>query len=186
MIPLRLLNLQGITGLAASVCLALLLLLQRGETRHWRKQSGQYEQLYRGEEAARTATVAGYRAAADLARAADKANADRVVAEQRVINERTSNDLEARLADARARYDRLRGENSIAATDPGRRASTTVPGLPHAARVAAETSGQDRLPGADALIATEQAIQLDELINWVRAQAKVDNNGSADASPGSD
>ena len=34
---------------------------------------------------------------------------------------------------------------------------------------------QDRLPDADALTATEQAIQLDELIKWVEAQAAVDN-----------
>jgi len=32
------------------------------------------------------------------------------------------------------------------------------------------------------LIATEQAIQLDELIKWVRAQAKVDNSPSSVAS----
>jgi hypothetical protein len=33
--------------------------------------------------------------------------------------------------------------------------------------------------------ATEQAIQLDELIKWVRAQAKVDNNrGTSANSPG--
>jgi hypothetical protein len=35
------------------------------------------------------------------------------------------------------------------------------------------------------LTATEQAIQLDELIKWVKAQAKVDNNGNGVASPGS-
>ena len=44
---LRLLNAQGIAGLAASLCLALLLVLQKGETRHWKKQSSQFEQLYR-------------------------------------------------------------------------------------------------------------------------------------------
>jgi hypothetical protein len=35
-----------------------------------------------------------------------------------------------------------------------------------------------RLPLADRLEATEQAIQLDELIKWVRAQAAVDSNGT--------
>ncbi len=33
---LRLLNVQGIAGLAAAVALTLLLLLQKGETRHWK------------------------------------------------------------------------------------------------------------------------------------------------------
>src|SRR6266567_3120875 len=103
MIFLRLLNTQGIAGLAASFALLGLLLVQKVETHHWRKQSGQYEQLYRGDQAAFATTVANYRAAADAARAADQAAAERVAAEQRTINERTANDFEARLADARAR-----------------------------------------------------------------------------------
>ena len=69
-----------------------------------------------------------------------------------------------------------------AAADPGARGSAPVPGLPAAARGAAQAAGQDRLPQSDALTATEQAIQLDELIKWVRAQAAVDNNTAAGAS----
>jgi hypothetical protein len=42
---------------------------------------------------------------------------------------------------------------------------------------AAQDAGHDRLPHSDALTATEQAIQLDELINWVKAQANIDPNG---------
>jgi hypothetical protein len=41
----------------------------------------------------------------------------------------------------------------------------------------AEIPGQDRLPHSDALTATEQAIQLDELIAWVKRQAAVDVDG---------
>ena len=55
--------------------LAVLLVIQKGETRHWKKQSAQFEQLYRGEQAAFAGTVANYRAAAETARAADSANA---------------------------------------------------------------------------------------------------------------
>ena len=134
MMLLRLLNPQGIAGIAVSLCLGLLLILQKGETRHWRKQSGQFEQLYRGEQAAFATTVANYRAAADAARAADKANAERVAAEQRAINERISNDFEARLAAARAAAHRLRGEADRAATHSGGRANAPVPGLPAAPR----------------------------------------------------
>ena len=107
---LRFLNAQGIAGLAVSICLALLLVLQKGETRHWKRQSGQFEQLYRGEQSALAGTIANFRAAAEVARAADRAAAERVAAEQRAINERTENAYEARLADARARADRLRPE----------------------------------------------------------------------------
>ena len=173
MILLRLLNPQGIAGLAASLCLAILLVLQKGETRHWKKISTGFEQLYRGEQAASAATVANYRAAAEQARAADRANAERVRAEQSTISEKTNHAFEARLADARARARRLRGEIAGPATDPGARRGASVPGLPAAAGRAAEAAGQDQLPETDALIATEQAIQLDELIKWVKAQALV-------------
>lgn len=54
---LRFLNGQGIAGLAASLALAVLLLVQKGDTRHWRKQSSQFEQLYRAEQTAFAGTV---------------------------------------------------------------------------------------------------------------------------------
>ena len=182
---LRLLNVQGIAGLAAGAILGLLLVLQKGETRHWKKQSGQYEQLYRQEHAAFAGTVANVRAAADQARAADQANARRVLADQALINERTSHDLETRLADARARAERLRVQAGGGSADSRGSGAAPVPGLPAAAGQSAQAAGQDRLPGslpsADRLIATEQAIQLDELIKWVRRQHAVDPN----AAPGS-
>ena len=193
---LRLLNIQGIAGIAASLALAILLVVQKGETRHWRRQSIQFERLYRREQSAFATTVADYRAAAEAARTADLANAQRVAADQRTINERTSNALEARLADARARADRLRLQ--AAAPDPGNRSGSAVPRVPAAPGSAHQAAGQNGLPSADALTATEQAIQLDELIKWVRqqhavrvdgvsgerpqaarAQTKVDNDSSA-------
>ena len=100
MILLRFFNVQGIAGIAVGLALAVLLVIQKGETRHWKKESGRFEQLYAQEQAALAGTVANYRAAADAARAADRANLARVAAEQRAINERTSNDYEARLAAA--------------------------------------------------------------------------------------
>jgi hypothetical protein len=178
---LRFLGIQGIAGIAVSLALAILLVVQKGETRHWRKQSAGFEQLYSHEQAAFAGTVANYRASAEQARAADKANADRVAAEQRTINERTENDFEARLAAARARADQLRVQSQAAAhRSPG--GSASMPDLSAGAGESAQAAGQDRLPGSDALTATEQAIQLDELIKWVRAQAKVDNNPAPVAS----
>lgn len=172
---LRLLNWQGIAGIAASLSLAILLLVQKTETRHWKKQSASFEQLYRQDQAAFATTVANYRAAADQARAADQANASRVAADQRTINERTEHDFEARLAAARADAERLR-IRSQAAADPRVGGSTPMPIVSAPASRSFETAGQDRLPASDALTATEQAIQLDELIKWVRSQAAVDNN----------
>jgi hypothetical protein len=61
-----------------------------------------------------------------------------------------------------------------------------MPGLSAAAGGAAQAADQDRLSAGDALTATEQAIQLDELIKWVQAQAAVDNNPERVASPTGD
>jgi high-affinity Fe2+/Pb2+ permease len=178
---LRLLNIQGIAGIAASLALGILLLVQKGETSHWKKQSAGFEQLYRQDQSAFATTVANARAAAVQARAADTANAQRVAADQRTINERTEHDFEARLAAARAAAQRLRGQ-SEAAADSGARRSAPVPALSAPAGSAAQAAGQDRLSSQDALTATEQAIQLDELIKWIRTQAAVDNNPKAVAS----
>ena len=170
---MRILNPQGIAGLAASICLGLLLILQKGETRRWRMESARYEALHRSEQAAFAQTVAGYRAAAERARADDLANAERVAVQQNMINERTKNDFEARLANARAAAGRLRDRE--AAADPGARGSPPLPRLSAPSGGAAEVAGEDGL--SDRLLATEQAIQLDELIRWVKRQAAVDPNG---------
>jgi hypothetical protein len=170
---LRFLNVQGIAGLAVGLALAVLLVVQKGETRHWKKQSASFEQLYATERAALAGTVANYRAAAETARSADKANAARVAADQRAINERTASDYETRLAAARARANRLQFAAKGSA-DPGPRGGAPMPAVPTPPGRTAEGADQGRLSDADALIATEQAIQLDELIKWVRQQAEVD------------
>jgi hypothetical protein len=170
---LRLLNPQGIAGLVAATILALLLIAARIDARHFKKQSARFEQLYRAETKAHAETIANYKMAAERSRTADRANVRRVEAAQSSISERITDDFEARLADARARALRLRGPAPApAASGSGRSAS--VPGIPATAASAAQASRQDRLPHSDRLTATEQAIQLDELIKWVRAQASVD------------
>jgi hypothetical protein len=179
---LRLLNVQGMVGIAAAFALLTLLLIQKFETRHWRKQSEQYEQLYRSEQVADARTVANYRAATEAARAADRAANDRVRTEQLSINERTSNDLETRLAAARLRAQLLQPGDREAATDSSDCGTASVSDLPAAACGPPRAASQDRLPPGDSLIATEQAIQLDELIRWVEWQHAVDVNTTDPAS----
>ena len=186
---MRLLNAQGIAGIVVGLALAALLVVQKIETAHWRKQSRQFEQLYRDSERVLATTVADTRAAAAAARAADQANIARVAAEQRAINERTKDEFETRLAAARARAAALAERVRIdagAAADPGAGRAAPMSSLPASARSAAEGAGENRLPRSDRLIATEQAIQLDELIKWVLRQVKVDNNRGAGASPPAD
>jgi len=179
MMFLRLLNVQGIAGIAVSLALAMLLVIQKGETRHWRKESGHFEQLYQGEQAALAGTVANYRAAADAARDADRVNAQRIQTAQAKINEEKSNEFETRLAAARAAAERLR-HSAEAATDPSSRGAAPVPALPAAPGQPHQTAGEDGFSLADRLTATEQAIQLDELIKWVKAQGAVKPNADSD------
>ncbi len=176
MIP-RFLNMQGMIGVAASVLLFGLFLVKAGEARHWAKQSTRYEQLYRAEQSARAQTIANYRAAAETARKADLANAGRVAAEQRSISERTTDDLETRLADARARALRLQLANRAPAAPGGGGRAAAVPAPGPAPGQAGGAAAKDGFSIPDRLLATEQAIQLDELIRWVNAQAAVDTKG---------
>ena len=183
---LRFLNWQGMAGIAVAFTLMAMLSVQKLEAVHWKKRSEKFEQLYQQEQAAFALTAANYRAAAAQAERADKANADRVAAEQRTINERTQNDFEARLAAARSLAQRLRGEGPGAAANRGSGAGATMPGLPTAAGGSAQASSEDGLPHSDQLIATEQAVQLDELIKWVKQQHAVDPNGATDVESGSE
>jgi hypothetical protein len=168
------LDVQGWIGLIIAGVLAVFLIHEHGESRHWKKQSGQFEKLYRGEKVAHELTVSNYRAAAEKARAADAANKARVEVEQVKINERTDHDYQARIAAARATAERLR--RGTTATNSGGGGSAPVSGVPAPAGVSDGSAPQGGLPAGDALVATEQAIQLDEIIKWARQQHAVDPN----------
>jgi hypothetical protein len=99
-----------------------------------------------------------------------------VIAEQRAISERSNDAFHHRLADARARAERLRPEAPIAAAATGSRGDAAMPALSAAAGRPSKAAAQDGLSPEDRLVATEQAIQLDELIKWTRRQASVDPN----------
>lgn len=173
MIPTR--WLYRILGAALGVAALLWLVESRDR---WRDEARANAQQFRSEQAAHAATVANYRAAAEQARREDAGNLARVKAEQARINERTAHDFESRIAAARASADRLREQARTAAADPGSGGAAPVPGVSVAAGSTAQGADQNRLPVSDALIATEQAIQLDELIKWVKAQAEVPVNAT--------
>jgi hypothetical protein len=85
------LNAQGWLGLVASAVLAFLYIHQAGETRHWKKQSAQFEKLYRADETS-------------LKRIADQANslkekADRIAAEIRSKTDETNHRISGDAAD---------------------------------------------------------------------------------------
>ena len=159
--------------LAIGIVCALALALLVHDRNRWKSTATLRQQQVVAEKAAHLATVANYRAAAAQAREADAANAARVRLDQARINERISDDFESRIAAARARSGQLRRQQPSAAADPRSGRAAPVPALPAAALAAPQAAGENGLPASDQLIATEQAIQLEELIKWVRAQAAV-------------
>jgi hypothetical protein len=173
---LKVLNLQGYIGIGVSVILAILLGLTAYKADHWHDTAVANANLYHSEQAAHRQTVINYQNAAATARKADAANTARVKAEQTAINERTKSDYEARIAAARARADSLRPHAGPAA-NPGSPRTEDVPGAPGSSSGTPGATPKDGLSGDDRLIATEQAIQLDELIKWVNRNLVVDYSG---------
>ncbi|PKP91451.1 MAG: hypothetical protein CVT77_12230 [Alphaproteobacteria bacterium HGW-Alphaproteobacteria-16] len=134
-------------------------------------------------------TVANFRLAAAQARIDDAANARRVVTEQHRISQEVSHEYQTRLATVRTRADALRSQlRGEATANPGSPAIASVPSpgpAPGGSDGATAAAGLpapgmklgDAMTLEERLIATEQAIQLDALQSWVRAQATIDNNG---------
>jgi hypothetical protein len=172
MIPLpSRLTLKLIAGIGAAFLLALLF----HDRNRWKSSAELRQAQLVSEQQAHAATVSNYRASAERARREDAQNLARVTAEQSQINERTAHDFEGRIAAARADAERLRSDAQTAA-DRGTGGAAPMPGLPASAGAVADAAGDSGLSADERLIATEQAIQLDELIKWVKAQAAVPTN----------
>jgi hypothetical protein len=127
---------------------------------HWRDQA-------KATQASFDQTVLNYRTAAAQARKADADNKAKVEADQRAINESTAHEYEARIAAVRARYERLQPRTGTVASGPRATPVSVVSNTPSGANPA---PAQDGLSADDRLTATEQAIQLEELIKWVNGQ----------------
>lgn len=136
----------------------------------WRANSHLRDGL-KAERAAHAQTVANFRKAQADAEALQQHNLTRVSKAQEDITHETVTDYRARLADLRARYGRLRAQGNRSA--PG---NAGLPAVPDAAGGIDEAPAENGLLAADALIASEQALQLDALINWVKGQSKVDTS----------
>lgn len=163
-------------GLAA-IPLVGLLVAQTIDARHWHKQSDRYEQLYHDEQGAHRQTQLNYHIAAEKARKDDLANKQRVEREQKAASDERTKAYEARLADARARAERLRHELE-AATHPSGAGKPSVPGVSNAPGRPDGSASEGGLSLADRLTATEQAIRLDELQKWVKQQLGIDMEGN--------
>lgn len=133
------------------------------------------------ERAAHQATIANHKAAAQAASAAQAANLVRVDGDQTAINERVQDDHQARLSDLRARASdlasRLRAEGGSGVSSSARLPASGPPAgraaqAPHQAGLPLHAACEP-LTLDERLIASEQALQLDALIDWAEAQAAV-------------
>jgi hypothetical protein len=123
---------------------------------------------------AHRATIALYQAAQAAAARIQAENIERVRAEQQEITDEVVTDYRARIADVRARYERLRAARAATA-----RSDTSGPALPGLPDTAVGVDGAARDSGLSAeerLTATETALRLLALQDWVRQQAGVPTN----------
>lgn len=166
-----------IAGVVGGLVAALALYLLVHDRNHWKATAETRQtELIQAKDALAN-TVQNYRTAAAQAAKEDAANVARVKAAQASINESTSSEYETRIAAANAQYERLQRTANAAAAHSGRSGPAPVSNVPSSATGTPQAAPQDGLsaplaPG-DALTATDQAIQLDELIKWVDAQVAI-------------
>jgi hypothetical protein len=155
-------------GLVA-VCVALIVALRisHAETRAAEDRATAANEAHR-------ATIALYQAAQASAARIQSENIERVRAEQQEITDEVVTDYRARVADARARYDRLRAARTPTARSDA--SGAPLPGIPDPAVGVDGTPGAGGLSDAERLTATETALRLTALQEWVRQQASVPTN----------
>lgn len=131
------------------------------------------------EKTAHQQTKRNYAVAQRIARDLEERRLARVAAEQESITDDVTEDYRTRLAAARSTAERLRRQFASAGAGAGGATATVdLPGAGDPASRTDASTGDRGLPFASAdldwrLTATEQAIQLEELINWVERQATV-------------
>ena len=180
---LKLLGLRGSIALALAIALAGVMWRAdaiSADRDRWEGASRTLAGRVLEERLAHRKTKFAYRLAQAQAAKLEAQRIERVKIEQQEITDDVTKAYSFRLADARARAERLRGEIGRAGKHPtGAAGGEPVPGTGAAAGRADEAPADPGLPAPSVdelawrLVATEQAIQLDELINWVERQAAV-------------
>ena len=139
-------------------------------------------QQVRDAKEAHKLTIANVRAAAEKARADDAAHARRIERDQHRISKEVSSDYQDQLVDLRRRYHALRLRLGKADADPGGAGGAAMPGFSGPSPGSDGAAGQDRLPAEDALAASEIALRLKALQDWVTGQLGVERE-KEDAKP---
>ena len=110
------------------------------------------------------------RAQTARARAEDAAHAARVERDQMRVSQEKADEYQVQLAELRRRYDALRLRAAAVATDPGGGRGETMPRLPPASESVDGAARDHGFPRHERLIASEQALRLHMLQEWIRAQ----------------
>lgn len=151
--------------------------------RGWIETAEQFERERDAERAAHRQTKTDYRNAQIEAARLESQRLDRVRTEQQEITDAVEADYSARLADARTRAERLREDLRTRSAARSAADPIAMPGLSAAGAGTSAAAENTRLPSGTEqlerdLIATEQAIQLDALIDWLKRQAAVEVSGA--------
>lgn len=150
-------------GAAVAGVLIVLLMIARGDARH-------YKTLWQQEQTAHQLTIANYKTAAAEAARQDQANIVRVQTEQQAITEKVTNDYQSKLADSADRYERLRAKASGYLSRPA------SPGVPETRDTTCRAVAGTDCENLPALLkaAQDNTDQLLALQAWVRGQSAVD------------
>lgn len=172
----ELLGIRGLIGLGVAVVLSIMLGLQVHKTHKEHASAVQWETKYTQEHGAFLQTIVNYGTALQQAKDRAAQNIARVEQRDAAIGRKTQASYEERIAAARALAERLRRENTGTSAHSGGTHSAPVPGVSAAPGRPSGPAAQDELSRDDQLTATEQAIQLDELIKWVESVHAVNVN----------
>ncbi len=191
--PIPLPSMRAILAAGAALGIAAML----GATFMLRAQRDDARRALNAERAAHQQSIANYRAAAAMARHYAQMRADDAMRAGQRVNQEVADDYAKRIAALRARAGVVAGAAGAAGavagagrvrTHAGTGGAGGGPGIADLPRIPDPAGRIDAPPGADgfsgvcaatdstaALIASEQAVQLDALIDWVEAQQRVFN-----------
>lgn len=144
----------------------LILVLLLGLTGFFYLENRRLDQGVKAQVISHELTKANYRAALAAADAQDTIRLLNETQKRATNNAKILNDFEARLADLRLRAQRLQPPS--ARTSGGSASVLSVPSTSPASGGTAPTLAEAGLSSEDALIASEQAMQLQGLLDWFK------------------
>lgn len=154
-------------------------------TPNLREERDTAKAAHAAEVEAHNGTIADFVMATREAEKRQAANVERVQAKQAAITGRIEHDYQTKLDALRARHAAFVADASrrlrtgAPQIDPGSPGAAGLPGTGAAAAIAGEAPGSDGFSFERRLIASEQALQLNALIDWVLAQAAVSTSPEA-------